>query len=217
MMLGTEALATVIEQVGQIRTLESAGLPEFVRLVDASAAMIWMGDNQGLCTFANRSWLEFRGRTLGQELGHGWTEGIHQEDTQTTLRAYWSACNTRRPFRLEYRVLGKDANYHEVERLGLPWPGIDGDPQGYIGSVSVLEQTNQAVREARKQVSLLSTREYQVLQLIASGHSTKQIAGKLGISYKTADSHRTHVLKKLGIHETATLVRFAVRAGVIAA
>ena len=71
--------------------------------------------------------------------------------------------------------------------------------------------------EAREQLARLSVRERQVMELIALGFSTKEISAKLGISYKTADSHRTHVLKKLGVHETASLVRFAIRAGVITA
>jgi two-component system, NarL family, response regulator NreC len=61
----------------------------------------------------------------------------------------------------------------------------------------------------------LTERERQVLVLIAEGHTTRQTAEKLGISYKTADSHRTHILEKLGIHETATMVRYAIRAGLI--
>ena len=62
---------------------------------------------------------------------------------------------------------------------------------------------------------LLTDRERQVVKLIADGHSTKQVAGELGISVKTADSHRTRVMEKLNIHETASLVRFAVRQGLV--
>ncbi len=62
---------------------------------------------------------------------------------------------------------------------------------------------------------LLTDRERQVVRLIADGHSTKQVAGELGISVKTADSHRTRIMEKLNIHETASLVRFAVRQGLV--
>lgn len=62
---------------------------------------------------------------------------------------------------------------------------------------------------------LLTDRERQVVTLIANGYSTKQVAGELGISVKTADSHRTRVMEKLNIHETASLVRFAVRQGLV--
>ncbi|MCL5746422.1 MAG: LuxR C-terminal-related transcriptional regulator [Acidobacteria bacterium] len=62
----------------------------------------------------------------------------------------------------------------------------------------------------------LTRREEEVLRLVAEGKSTKQIAGALGISFKTAVSHRSRIMQKLDIHETATLVRFAIRHGVIA-
>jgi DNA-binding NarL/FixJ family response regulator len=61
----------------------------------------------------------------------------------------------------------------------------------------------------------LTAREREVLQLIAEGSKTKQVAASLGISLKTAESHRTHLMKKLGIHDTAGLVRYAVRRGLI--
>lgn len=61
----------------------------------------------------------------------------------------------------------------------------------------------------------LTPRERQVLQLVAEGKTTKQIAAILTLSVKTADSHRTRLMKKLGIHDTAGLVRYAIRRGLI--
>jgi two-component system response regulator NreC len=61
----------------------------------------------------------------------------------------------------------------------------------------------------------LTPRERQVLQLIAEGKSTKDVASLLGISVKTAESHRTRLMQKLDIHETASLVRYAVRHGIV--
>ena len=61
----------------------------------------------------------------------------------------------------------------------------------------------------------LSSREHEVLQLIAEGKSTKDVASLLGISVKTAESHRTRLMGKLDIHETASLVRYAVRRGLV--
>jgi DNA-binding NarL/FixJ family response regulator len=61
----------------------------------------------------------------------------------------------------------------------------------------------------------LTVRERQVLQLIAEGKSTKDTASVLGISVKTAESHRMRLMQKLNIHETASLVRYAVRRGLI--
>jgi len=61
----------------------------------------------------------------------------------------------------------------------------------------------------------LTSRERQVLQLVAEGKTTKEVARLLGISTKTAESHRTRMMKKLDIHETASLVRYAIRRGLI--
>jgi PAS domain S-box-containing protein len=215
MMLGIDNLAAPGVAPCLART---AVEPEaFIKLAEASPAMIWMADLDGLCTFANRSWLDFRGRTLGQERGHGWAEGIHPEDAHASLRAYWSACNEQRPFRTQYRVLCQESVYQGIERLGCPWRGEAGEPRGFVGCFTVLPLDSERVREAQEQLFQLSGRERQVLELIGLGFSTKQVAGRLGISYKTADSHRTHVLKKLGLHETASLVRFAIRARLITA
>jgi two-component system response regulator NreC len=63
----------------------------------------------------------------------------------------------------------------------------------------------------------LSGRERQVLQLLGEGKSTKDIAAHLGISVKTAESHRARLIKKLDIHETASLVRYAIRRSLIQA
>ena len=62
---------------------------------------------------------------------------------------------------------------------------------------------------------LLTPRERQVLQLVGEGKSTKEIAALLGISAKTAESHRTRLMQKLDIHETASLVRYAIRRGLV--
>jgi DNA-binding NarL/FixJ family response regulator len=61
----------------------------------------------------------------------------------------------------------------------------------------------------------LTTRERQVLQLVGEGKSSKEVAAFLGISLKTAESHRTRIMQKLDIHETASLVRYAIRRGLI--
>jgi two-component system response regulator NreC len=59
----------------------------------------------------------------------------------------------------------------------------------------------------------LTSRERQILQLVAEGMTTKEIAKLLNISFKTAESHRNHMMKKLDIHEVAGLVRYAIRQG----
>jgi len=69
--------------------------------------------------------------------------------------------------------------------------------------------------KAELPIDPLTDRERQVLQLVAEGKTTKGVAEILGLSVKTADSHRTRIMQKLQIHETASLVRYAIRHGFI--
>jgi DNA-binding NarL/FixJ family response regulator len=85
---------------------------------------------------------------------------------------------------------------------------------GFLGTLIVQWLQN---REKEEDSETLSLRERQVLKLIAEGHSTKEIAALLDISPKTADSHRTRLMAKLGVHEVAGLVRYAIRQGIVAA
>ncbi len=64
--------------------------------------------------------------------------------------------------------------------------------------------------------AVLTGREREVLQLIAEGHSSKEIAGLLGVSLKTIESHRANLMEKLNIHKVSSLVRFAIRSGLVA-
>lgn len=83
-------------------------------------------------------------------------------------------------------------------------------------SPEVSQAVIQAYRSGLQPVSAgLSARERQVLQLIAEGKSTKEVAGQLGISVKTASAHRSRLMKKLDVHETAGLVRYAIRLGLV--
>jgi two-component system, NarL family, response regulator NreC len=115
---------------------------------------------------------------------------------------------------------------------------MDAGVKGYVLKNQVASDLLQAIRQvSRGQVYLspgvsrgvmeayqsksekskhsLTLRERQVLQLIAEGKSTKDVASLLGISVKTAESHRTRLMNKLDIHETASLVRYAVRQGMV--
>ncbi|HEY7390032.1 MAG TPA: LuxR C-terminal-related transcriptional regulator [Bryobacteraceae bacterium] len=218
MMLASDhvmAMGAGAEAVAVARIQEESGLEHFRQVAEVSVSMIWMADADGLCTFANQSWLNFCGRRAEQELGTGWADAIHPDDVLGALGGYWSAIRAGAPMRIEYRILARDGMYQRVERLGSPRFGLGGELRGYVGCVA--PHLTRVDWEARRHLAQLSARELQVLELIAAGCSTKEIAERLGIRYKTADSHRTHLLKKLGIHDIATLVRFAIRSGAIQA
>jgi DNA-binding NarL/FixJ family response regulator len=88
------------------------------------------------------------------------------------------------------------------------------------GAVYLSPRVSQLVAEAsvgKREISAdpLTPREREVLQLVAEGKATKQVAAALGISPKTAESHRTRIMRKLDIHEVAGLVRYAIRSGLV--
>jgi DNA-binding NarL/FixJ family response regulator len=80
---------------------------------------------------------------------------------------------------------------------------------------TAMEESNPAVPGATDPYETLTDREKQVLKLVADGRSNKEVADVLGISVKTAMSHREHVMEKLGVHNRTELVRFAIKRGVI--
>jgi DNA-binding NarL/FixJ family response regulator len=67
----------------------------------------------------------------------------------------------------------------------------------------------------KKKAAHLTSREMEVLQLIAEGEANKQVAAELGIGIKTVEKHREHLMQKLDIHDTAGLTRYAISAGII--
>ena len=183
-------------------------------MADTAPVMLWTSGVDTLCTFFNRSWLEFRGRTMEQELGNGWAEGVHPEDRDRCVQTYVSRFQERQEFRMEYRLLRADGEYCWIADTGVP--RFLPDFAGYIGSAIVItDHLRHRQRIAGTAAPALTNREMEVLTLVAEGKSTREVAAILGISYKTADSHRTRLMDKLDVHETASLVRYAIRVGVV--
>jgi PAS domain S-box-containing protein len=171
--------------------------------------------------FVNRAWLDFRGRTPQQEMGSGWTDGLHPDDRDLCIETYVKCFTGRQAFHLQYRLQRGDGTFTWVEDNGTPCHREDGSFAGYMGMVTDISDRKRGIftpdEESVRLVFALTERERQVLVLIAEGKSTKEAAARLGISYKTADSHRSRILEKLGVHETASMVRYAIRAGLIQA
>src|SRR3984893_4056833 len=103
-------------------------------LLDEFPCAVWRSDKDGKCDYVNRAWLDLRGRTMAQELGDGWTEGVHPDDLDFCLKTYLDALNARQAFEIEYRLRGHDGEYRWMTDCGRPFSDLEGNFGGYVGT-----------------------------------------------------------------------------------
>ena len=113
-------------------------------LANNAPVLIWMSGTDKLCTYFNKSWLEFTGRSLEAELGNGWSEGVHPDDLQKCLGTYTESFNQREPFRMEYRLRRYDGEYRWILDIGAPRFNPDNSFVGYIGSAFDVTERKEA-------------------------------------------------------------------------
>ena len=123
----------------------------FRMMADTAPVMVWMSGADMLCNFFNKPWLEFTGRTMEQELGNGWSEGVHAEDLQHCLGTYVSSFKARRTFTMEYRLRRADGEYRWILDTGVPRYSPQGGFAGYIGSCLDITERKQAELEVQRQ------------------------------------------------------------------
>jgi PAS domain S-box-containing protein len=218
--LWRKRIAELEGELERVKARDDGGEASFRRLADASPVMIWMAGPNALRTYCNRAWLKFRGRSMAQELENGWIEGVHPDDRKLCVETYLKSFAVREAYQVEYRLRHADGGYRSMGDRGVPLSDEAGGFAGFGGAAIEIGVGRRPVftpdEEALRIVLTLTERERQVLVLVAEGKSTRLAAQQLGISYKTVETHRSRVLEKLGVHETASLVRFAIRAGLIA-
>ncbi|MCI0414811.1 PAS domain-containing protein [bacterium] len=108
--------------------------PGTADLLDCAAVLLWRSDENGLYRYFNRPWLEFRGRTLEEEKGLGWIEGIHPDDLKNALDIHVKASVKQEPFDRTFRLEEKDGHYHWMKDSACP-VFVDGIFAGYCGSM----------------------------------------------------------------------------------
>src|SRR5216110_2852781 len=123
----------------------------FRTVADAAPVMIWMSDTDKLCNFFNKGWLDFTGRTMEQERGSGWAEGVRTDDLEHCLEIYGSSFDARQPFTMEYRLRRNDGEHRWVLDIGTPRFSDDGAFLGYIGSCIDIAERKQAELDHERQ------------------------------------------------------------------
>jgi PAS domain S-box-containing protein len=105
----------------------------FRTVANSAPVFIWLVGTDQMCVFVNRRWLDFTGRTMAQEIGRGWTQGVHPDDLANCFKIYNPAFSAREPFEMEYRLRRHDGVYRWVLDRGVPRYAPDGEFLGYVG------------------------------------------------------------------------------------
>ena len=135
----------------------------YLELLQNSPALIWRAGPDTKCNWFNTTWLEFTGRTLVQEMGNGWAEGVHPGDLESCVKSYLESFARRDVFVLEYRLRRHDGQYRWIRNHGRPFNTRTGDFAGYIGECMdihdlKLAQEQAVQRQLEKTLDLEETR-----------------------------------------------------------
>ena len=149
-----ESLARSKEAEEALRESEE----RFRRLADTAPVMIWEAGADAGITFFNKPWLEYTGRNMEQELGNGWTQGVHPDDLERSLDTYMSAVKDHRSLSMEFRLRRVDGEYGWIAVTGAPRLSPAGDLLGYVGSCFDITDRKQVKDNLEKANELLMQR-----------------------------------------------------------
>ncbi|MGE5404562.1 MAG: PAS domain S-box protein, partial [Candidatus Saccharibacteria bacterium] len=122
----------------------------YLTLFEEFPALIWRAGLDKLCNYFNQSWLRFTGRTLDQEMGNGWAEGVHPDDMERCLQIYTVSFDKREAFQMEYRLKNSYGEYRWILDNGQPFYDLDGEFAGYIGSCYDINDMKNVQREMQR-------------------------------------------------------------------
>jgi PAS domain S-box-containing protein len=145
-------LGVVADVTGRLQTEQALAESErrFRLMADSAPVLMWMAGTDKLCTDFNKEWLRFTGRTMKQELGNGWMEGVHPEDRERCLHAYGLAFDARRQFTIEYRLRRHDGHYRSILDRGVPRFLEDGSFAGFVGCCIDVTEEKEAKASQRE-------------------------------------------------------------------
>ena len=179
-------VAVAIEQRWRVEQDLRESEERFRRMAESAPVLLWMSGTDKRCNFFNRGWLAFTGRTLEQEIGDGWAEGVHPDDVDDCVDCYSAAFDARKTFELEYRLRRHDGEYRWVLDIGTPRYAPDGEFGGYIGSA--IDITDRKRAEEMRQ-ALAHTQRLAVMgELTAAiAHEVRQPMSAILLDAQTAE------------------------------
>jgi len=161
---GIAGCASLGEDITELRALRAKAAQHeteerFRTVADTAPLMIWVAGPDQRCTFVNKGWLAFTGRSLEEELGHSWTANVHPDDLNSCLASFSAAFESRRCFETEYRKRRADGEYRWVLGSGVPTFGLDGAFIGYVGTCTDITELKRSRDEdvARQKLETLGT------------------------------------------------------------
>lgn len=127
----------------------------FRTLANSGQALIWTAGLDKGRDYFNDTWLNFTGHTLQQELGNGWTDGVHPENLSQCMETYGLAFDRREAFRMTYRLRHHDGQYRWILDEGTPRFDSQGQFIGYVGHcLDVTERVNLEAEALRGRAEL---------------------------------------------------------------
>jgi PAS domain S-box-containing protein len=139
-------------------------------LADSGQALIWTANLDKKCDYFNQPWLTFTGRTLEQEYGDGWAEGVHPDDLKACFETFVTAFDRREPFTMFYRLRRHDGEYRWLQDHGVPRFDSAGQFLGYIGHC--LDVNDQKRAEKEREIlehQLLQSQKMEAVGRLAGG------------------------------------------------
>jgi PAS domain S-box-containing protein len=187
-----------------------------VPVADYAPVLVWMSGTDGLCTHFSKAWLDFTGRSLHQELGNGWTEGVHPDDLERCMGIYLQAFERRQSFQMEYRLRRHDGEYRWILDIGDVRFSPSGSFEGYAGIVFD-ETERKAAEEIRSRLAaIVEYSEDAISSLDLDGRITSwnRAAEKIfGYTEAEAIGQPITILMSPEQHEEERRIQHAVRSG----
>ena len=148
---------------------------EYQALVEHSPVMIWRSGTDAKCDYFNDTWLAFTGRTMEQELGDGWAEGVHPDDLARCVEHYLACFGKREAFEMEYRLRRHDGAWRYIFDRGAPFCGEDGAFKGFIGSCVDVDDRRRA--QAARDQNLAAAEQFEKCVVEIVSHDIRDPLG----------------------------------------